>query len=613
MRVCWASLLLLTAPAYAQTLRPAIRSVVPSGGQRGTMVEVTLSGPNLGYATQLLVGAPGIAVTSLKPQVPPANAKNPDGTLVATLQLAPDAPLGRHPLRVMTSVGVSEVGYVVVGEWPQAPEKEPNNTPAQAQALTGPVTILGRSDGGEDVDYYKVHLQRGEQCFVEVAAGSIGSPLEPVLRVLDATGHELAFAASLARPDAQLTFTAPREGDYLLHLRDLRYQGSAAHHYRLTVRTVAAPPPTFPLALTEPFATAFKGITTLTEVEPNDLPATAQRVTPPVLVQGKPTTLTAKKPDFDCFRFTATKGQAFELEVLAARLGSRLDAVLAVLDSTGRELASNDDARGKDPFLVFTAPDNGEFIARVSDLAGHSGDAYAYTLRIAPALPDFKLEFSPDNLSVGPGDRVAVTVTTTRQYGLDDDIALSFGGLPAGLRLLGTPTIAKGQNAVTLFATADPGSAVAGAPFQVTGTARGLTRTAQPLEENYAKNNDQLQRTTRPVPYAVAGVLAAPDLVVSASEKVALKVGQTVEVVVKLTRKPGFTAKVPLVLQGLPAGVTATNPEVPENQSEHKLVLKAEGNAAPGEFRIVLFGRAVVDELRFSEHAALPLLLNLSK
>jgi hypothetical protein len=218
-------------------------------------------------------------------------------------------------------------------------------------------------------------------------------------------------------------------------------------------------------------------------------------------------------------------------------------------------------------------------------------------------------------LSVAPGDRVPVVVSAARQYGLDSEIALKFTGLPPGVQLVGTPQIPRGQSEVTLYLTAPAGAApTAAIPLQVTGTAQGLTRRAQALQEDYVKNGDAVQRTTRPVPLPLTSVTGPADVTVAlASERVELKAGQTVELVVKLTRKPGFDAKIPLIVTGLPTGVTVTNPEVPEKQSEHKLVFKAEGNAAVGEVRLTLTARSVVDELHFLAHVAPPLTLNVSK
>lgn len=663
-------ILLLTAMGgssrvHGQTLRPQIALVSPSGGQRGTTVAVTLTGINLGFGMELTIAGPGLTVEAFTPDIPPpppADAKapiprNPVGKIVARVKIAPDAPLGRYPLRVLTPLGPSEVGYFVVGEWPEVVEKEPANTRETAQSLPNlPVTVVGRSDSAEDVDVYRVTISRGETLVFAAASGSIGSPLAPVLTLRDADGQDRGFAAALNRPDAVLTFIAPQTADYFLFLRDLRYQGSPAHHYRLTVGRIPAVTGVFPLGgasgsavrvtlagvnlptpphrdVSLPTEIPFAPLTlpdvgsrrlevgTLPEAfetNPNETPDTAQRITLPATVNGRIFASFSPRPDVDCFRFTATKGQVLALEVVAARLGSPLDAVLSVLDTTGKELATNDDARGRDAALTFTAPEAGEYIARISDLTGRADETFGYRLHIAPPVPDFQLAFSPDCLAVAPGDRVPFTVTATRQNGFDGEIALTFDGLPAGIHLAGVPVIGKGQTVATLMATADPGAAVSVAPLRVTGTATlgsgPVTRRAESRERSYVKINDKIEATTRPVPLPFAAVTGPSDLLITTgAERLTLAAGKTVEWKVSVQRKAGFTAKIPLLVQGLPAGVSVAGAEIAENKSEATLTLKAEDNAAIGEVTITLLGQSVVDELHFTEHAAAPIVLTVSK
>ena len=644
------------AGANAQTLRPKIALVNPSGGQRGTTVAVTLTGPNLSYGTLLATDSPALTIEKFAPEAPPKDAKNPEGKIVAQVKIAPDAPLGRHPLRVMTPFGPSEVGYFVVGEWPEIVEKEPNNTKEQAQPLTGPVTVVGRSDAAEDVDVYRVTIQKGEIIVFAAAAGSIGSPLESVLTLRDAAGQERGFAAALNQSDAVLTFTAPQTGDYFLTLRDLRYQGSAAHYYRLTVgripgvtsvfplggqaganvrltltgvnmptppeRTIALPNerPFAPLSLPDVGSRSLE-VGTLPEImesEPNNLPENAQRVTPPVTINGRLYAPFSPRSDVDCFRFAATKGQVFALEVIAARLGSPLDAVLSVLDAKGKELATNDDAKGKDAALTFAVPETGEYCARVNDLINRSGESFGYRLRIAPAVPDFSLAFYPDCLTVAPGDRVQFTITVNRENGFDAEIPLTIENLPAGIRLIGAPTIPKGQNSLTLLAAADTGAGLSVSPVRVTGIAplggKPVIRRAECREASYTKENDQLKLVTRPVPLPFAAVVGASDLILAAAaDRLALTIGKTVELKVSVQRKPDFTAKIPIIVQGLPANVSVTGAEIPENKTEATLTFKAEGNAAPGDVPLTILGRSLIDELRFTDHAALPVTLTIAK
>ena len=655
-RIFLCLLFLMAGVAQAQTLRPKIALVNPSGGQRGTTVSVTLSGVNLSYGTQIVTDTPGLTIEKFAPDAPPKDAKNPEGKIVAQLKIAPDAPLGRHALRVMTPFGPSEIGYFVVGEWPEIAEKEPNNVREQAQTLIGPITVVGASDSNEDVDVYRVTLPKNEIIVFAATAGSIGSAMTPVMTLKDAEGKERAFAAALSQSDAVLTFTAPQTGDYYLSVRDLRYQGSANHFYRLTVGKIPNVTSVFPLGgpagatvhltltgvnmptpperavslpterLFAPLALPEMGnrsleigtLPELTETEPNDIPETAQRVTPPMTINGRIYAPFSPRADTDSFRFAATKGQIFALEIIAARLGSPLDGVLSVTNGKGDELATNDDANGKDPALTFTAPETGEYIVLVKDLNNRSGESFGYRLRIAFPLPDFALTFSPDCLAIAPGDRMQFAVTVARQNGFDGEIPLTIEGLPAGVHWMGAPIIAKGQSAVTLLAIADTGATPSVTPLRVTGAAtlggKAITRRAESRERNYVRRDDRIEESFRPVPLPFAAVTGPSDLIVAtAADKVTLTIGKTVELKVTITRKAGFIAKVPIIIQGLPANVSVTGAEIPENKTETTLIFKAEPNAAPGDALLTLLGRSLIDELRFTDHAALAVTLTVVK
>jgi len=90
----------------------------------------------------------------------------------------------------------------------------------------------------------------------------------------------------------------------------------------------------------------------------NKTRASAQSVEFGTAVEGAATEL-----NYNWFKFHANKGQRVAIETVAARLGSKLDSVLRVVNSTGRELARNDDAPGwsGDSYLSFTAPESGDY------------------------------------------------------------------------------------------------------------------------------------------------------------------------------------------------------------------------------------------------------------
>jgi hypothetical protein len=111
------------------------------------------------------------------------------------------------------------------------------------------------------------------------------------------------------------------------------------------------------------------------EIDGEPLPVLAS---PPVTINGR----IFPRQDVDAWSFHARKGETFSCVVNAARLGSPLDARLEVVDPDKRLIAENDDARGNDPAVRFTAPADGVYEVKIRDAQLQGGQAYVYRLTI---------------------------------------------------------------------------------------------------------------------------------------------------------------------------------------------------------------------------------------
>jgi hypothetical protein len=114
------------------------------------------------------------------------------------------------------------------------------------------------------------------------------------------------------------------------------------------------------------------------EAEPNDTSGQAQQITLPSIVSGR----IDKSTDVDCFSFSTRKGQRVLIDGWAFRIDSPLDGTIAVLDSRGEEIAYSGDYAGKDPFLDFTAPEDGVYVVKIWDFVYGGGPDHVYRLRI---------------------------------------------------------------------------------------------------------------------------------------------------------------------------------------------------------------------------------------
>jgi hypothetical protein len=129
-----------------------------------------------------------------------------------------------------------------------ATEREPNDRD-HPQAVELPVTVTGQIAPARDADVFQFPGKKGQALRFRVEARTLGSPLDPVLRVTDEAGKTLVEVDDTGKArDAELTFTPPADGVYRVQVRDLHGDGGGRYFYRLTAAPVR---PDFSLALAD--------------------------------------------------------------------------------------------------------------------------------------------------------------------------------------------------------------------------------------------------------------------------------------------------------------------------------------------------------------------------
>ncbi len=125
------------------------------------------------------------------------------------------------------------------------------------------------------------------------------------------------------------------------------------------------------------FAVA-NGLTDVAEVEPNNDLTQAQSVAINSAVGGM-----SDGNGQDLFRFTAKAGQRIVIDCQAGVLDSNLDATMS-LTSGGKIMASSSDYRGRDPFIDFPIPHDGDYEVLVHDLSYRGGLPYRLLITDRP-------------------------------------------------------------------------------------------------------------------------------------------------------------------------------------------------------------------------------------
>jgi hypothetical protein len=110
---------------------------------------------------------------------------------------------------------------------------------------------------------------------------------------------------------------------------------------------------------------------------------------------------------------------------------------------------------GSDSRVAFTAPADGDYLARVSDIRQMGGEKFHYKLIVRPPRPDFEVAMEAKDLTINAGSGKEFTVTATRHDEFDGEINIEFDGVPLGFHITRPLTIEAGQTFARGAITAD--------------------------------------------------------------------------------------------------------------------------------------------------------------
>src|SRR5579872_1398218 len=172
------------------------------------------------------------------------------------VELKPGAPIGVYPVRVQTPDGLSNILLFTVGAFPEVTEAESkpdsrehsNDSIETAERIDPPVIVNGTLTG-PDRDYYRIHAKKGQRLVLEVESRRVGSAIDPVLEIVDASGKQIARSEDSPGlgVDSRIDITFPRDADYYAMVRDARFSGQKQNFYRLKVGGFAYADNIFPL------------------------------------------------------------------------------------------------------------------------------------------------------------------------------------------------------------------------------------------------------------------------------------------------------------------------------------------------------------------------------
>jgi len=342
-------------------------------------------------------------------------------------------------------------------------------------------------------------------------------------------------------------------------------------------------------------------LTNVLEVEPNNGLAEGTAGEAPLAANG----VLSQPGDVDCFKFTAKKGQVFDVRMFARTLGSPLDSVVNIFRVGGAHVGGNDDSGGPDSYLRFTAPEDDTYVAMVQDHLTQGGVDYAYRLEIAPVKPTLTLglpervQFVDIVAPLARGNRFALMINAQRaDFG--GELQLDFQGLPPGVTVETIPMAAnRGDVPVVFSAAADAplGGAMVDVKGKCTDPNQPITgRLRQRTALNVGINLIEVWRYYSE--HLAMGVTQeAPFSIEIVQPKVPIVRDGAMNLKIVATRKGDFKAPISVQMLYNPPGIgSSASIVIPEGQNEALIPLTANGGAEVGTFRIAVLGEATVGD-----------------
>jgi hypothetical protein len=442
---------------------PSLNYSEPSAVAPGKTTTVTFFGDNLKDPTELWTSFPAKATLT--------TTTNSNEAGKATFQIAvpKDTPVGIGAVRLATTNGVSSLLLFMVDDLPSAGSNGTNNTVATAQVIKWPVAIDGACDE-ISFNFYNFTARKGERISVDVVANRLGSPLDPVVRLLDRAAKELVYCDDdpAAGADSRFSFVAPRSAEYLIELRDIGYQGGPKYRYHLRVGNFPLAGTVFPsgaragtqakvlfigeavegvrpthllvpehqpgnrLNLSARSGAKSSGFVTfvtsespeLMEIEPNNTPETATKVILPSVLNGR----FSRPRDMDFFEFAATNGQRLVFSGHTRSLGSPCDLTMRLFDTNGKQIAEADISGANEGTLTNTFKEAGSYRLAVEELNRQGGPAFVYRIEVQPFRRGFELSVETDKVQAPAAGTLELKVTAARRE-FDGPITLALDGL----------------------------------------------------------------------------------------------------------------------------------------------------------------------------------------
>jgi len=471
------------------------------------------------------------------------------------------------------SFRLSEFGNVL--------ETEPNDSHDTATPFTPPMALNGIIEKEGDVDHYVFHAKKDETYDVQVYARQLRSPLDSVLSIFTKNGGRVANSDdNRGNPDSYFRFKAPKDGDYVVVLRDHLKNGGPDYSYRIEFSPV-----TPKLVISTPNESLRRGA----GVQAVSVPK-GNRVA--MLINAGRVNfgggLTVSAEDLP-------SGVRIETDEIGP--GTSTFPVLFSADADAPEAATLATLSGKPVDEKLQVPC--EFSSTAELVLGRNNVPFwTRTVEsLAVAVTDeapFTIEVIEPKVPIVRGGAMDLKVVVHRKPGFTAPVAIAPLNNPPGISSKAGITIPEGQDEALIPLNANNGAELATWKIIVNGTY------IEPPPEDAQRGNGNANRRGRNagrvvVSSQLAKLTVGQPYLTMKFNAVSVEQGKEVDLAVAINKTIDFSGDAQVTLIGLPAKAATEPTTINKDTSEIVFHLKTDPETPPGETKN-LFCQVVITQ-----------------
>ena len=424
-------------------------------------------------------------------------------TAIFDIEVDSQAPIGLFGCRIATAAALSNAHIFAIGDVEPIPENElptVSNQPSMQNAQRVEIpAVVSAVCGRADVDPFVINVKAGQEVTFEVVGSRFGKAFDPLLTIRDSQQqvvleHDNDVGMFF---DFRKTHKFEQAGEYVVEIRDSRFQGSQHWGYllrmgkfpeaRVVIPSSMRPGTTeklrFPqLSISPLTATApamaradyfnfelrrpgddmaawipltLNSLPTNIEVEPKDDSKHVNKAVVPGSLHG----VLSREGDVDVFEFALKKGQNLKFAAESRSIGSPADLEIQLFDPKRKRVSSGDDSGFEESRFNYRVSVDGNYRLAVREFVKWGGPAFAYRIDIDELKPKFTVDSGVTRMAIPLGSHQPLPLSFTR-YLVAGNVKLTLLNAPKGMTLL-TNTVAQSvreqDNAILVNEDVSPG------------------------------------------------------------------------------------------------------------------------------------------------------------